>query len=140
MVMDYPDYEGGKSKLYSGADWAAIDAYDVNLYSFLVNAGPGLFAAINYVVPAGLTLFVTNFGGECAANLIADADKNQMCHIRLYNVTTAEYLGEQGGNGGAYINLTKPAVILTGQNVQARIYNSSGHNCNLDLHMGGYQL
>lgn len=140
MVSGYPDYEGQKSRLFTVADWAAVEATDINLWGAAVNQARGGFAFIAYVVPAGQTLYVVMFTGASYANLAASGDLNQICYGWLLDFTTGVPYCYQGGNGGFSAPLTKPVVIPGPDLLQARCYNQANHNCDLTVYVGGYLI
>lgn len=135
---DYPDYQGGKSRVYTPAEWAAFEGTDINLFGFAVNVANGLFAQVLYAVPVGSTLYITYFTFAIWAPLVADADNNQIGQMRLLNTTTGVTYADIGGNGGAGLVLAKPIVVPGGDTVGGYAINRANHNCDLDIFVAGY--
>ncbi|NVM22282.1 MAG: hypothetical protein HWN68_10945 [Desulfobacterales bacterium] len=140
MVSGYPDWEGEKSKLYTGADWAAVEAYDVNLTIAGGPVGYGLAATLVYVVPAGQTLYISQVSFACYASVAANADNNQMAVVQILDATTGALLYREGGNGGAGQVFSKPLVIPGGNTLNLIIACLANHNCMLVAHAGGYLI
>lgn len=137
---DYPDYEGGKSRLLTVADWAAIEAYDVNLYGFGAGIAISVGISVAYAVPAGRILYITNFAFSSIAVANADKDNNQICIGRLEDVTVPTVFWYQGGNGGGGLTFPKPIVIPALHTLRAYVYNYANHICNIDVVAGGYLI
>ena len=126
--------------VYLQPDWAAKTGIDKDFSAFASNQGWGGLAEINYNVPAGKTLFVTDVSCYLVAHLAADY--NTQKHLRAYvrNFTTGAYVVVLGGNGGAAIALSKPKVFLAGQRLYAIIMNHSNVGCELGITVGGYEI
>lgn len=137
---DYPDYEGGKSKLYTAADWAALQATDITFHSGLNNAAVLAQHVLDYAVPAGRTLYVTYFTISCYTIVLADADKPQIVSGWIQNFTTAVVLMRLGGNGGAQISLNKPVRIPGGNTVRFGVTNFTAHVADIWIAAGGYVI
>lgn len=140
MVSGYPDYEGGKSKLYSGADWAALEAYDQNFFSFLANVLFNMATWVGYVVAAGRTLYITQISFSSHATAVADADNNQMCEGYIFDATTALWLYRRGGNGGGSEAFNKPIVGIALHTILMGCNNWANHNCDLSVSVEGYLI
>lgn len=137
---DYPDYEGGKSKLYSGADWAAHEAYDQNFEAVAINCAYGVGVFVAYAVPATMTLYLTQLSSVCMASVAANADNNHFNQAYIFNNTTGLYLLRLGSNGGGAIALNKPLVIPGGDTVHIGIIAMANHNCDVVVNAGGYLI
>ena len=140
MASGYPDFEGDKSKLFTVADWAAVEANDKTLGVTSANKGNGTTVQATYTVPAGKTLFITQFGFAVYATNAADADNNQICRGAITNVTTGVVNASMGGNGGGGMSLTKPMVLTEGQQLALSVANESNHNCDLQAVCSGYEI
>lgn len=137
---DYPDYQGDKSKLFTAADWAALEATDHNLGANALNVAFDAGALVLYRVPAGRTLYITQVGYECFAAVAADADNNQICRALIWDVTAVIALWRQGGNGGGSAIFSKPLVVPALHQVRIAVYNEANHNCNIAIQCGGYLI
>ncbi len=138
--MGYPDFEGQKTRLWTIADWAAVEAYDQNFTAIAVNLGFAFGVLVAYVVPAGQTLYITQIGFVSHASAAADGDNNQIAFASVLNLTTGIQLFRQGGNGGGAIALNKPLVIPGGDTVNIYATTYANHNVDLIIHAGGYLI
>jgi len=136
--MGYPDFEGQKSKLFTVADWAAVEATDINLTAAVANVLFGFGVLVIYLVPAAQTLYITQISFSSRANLAASGDLPQICQGQLFNVTTGIFLYRQGGNGGGGRNFAKPIVIPGGETLDVIVINYANHACDVEVHAGGY--
>jgi len=137
---DYPDYQGEKSKLFTTADWAAVEATDQNFTAIGVNLGFAFGALVAYVVPAGRTLYITQVGFVSHATVAADGDNNQIAFASILDLTTGIPLFRQGGNGGGAVALNKPLVIPGGNTVNIYVTTYANHNVDIIVHAGGYLI
>lgn len=137
-MADYPDYEGGKAGIYLIPEWAAFEATDKNFTASAINVARLGAAFVNYVVPAGKTLYITTASFSNRANLAADADKNQMCDLIIQDGAVSVFY--QGANGGGNVSLSKPLVFDAGSSVSFYIYNQANHNTVVALVAGGYEI
>lgn len=140
MASGYPDYEGQKSKLYSGADWAAIQATDKNFYNGDVNEVFNGAVAVVYAVPSGKTLYITGISTAGFASAAADYDHFLYSEAFIYNATTATVLATKTGVGGAFMQFSKPIVIDGGDTVWLRVRNKANITCDIYLTAWGYEL
>jgi len=140
MAHGYPDFEGNKSKLFTVADWAAIEATDINFHSGLNNAANLACHLLNYVVPAGRTLYITYYTITAFTIVVADQEKPQICTGYIQDVTAGIVLMRLGGNGGAEIPLNKPVVIPGGNTARFAVCNFTGHVADIFLASGGYLI
>lgn len=139
MASGYPDFEGQKSKLFTVADWAAVLATDKELNFYVNDVIYGNYGYLDYTVPAGKTLYVTEISFLMYASDEADADNNQIGVVSLKNQTDTTYHGLVGGNGGGYLHLSKPAVFTAGKVVRLLVWNNANHTCNVEGYAGGYE-
>lgn len=140
MASGYPDYEGDKSKLFTVADWSAVEGIDKNFYGVAATAAFGNFELTQYTIPAGKTLYVTMMSFANHASVAANADLNQMCKGRLVEGIGGTTKIDEGGNGGGAIALNKPIVFTAGQRLDAYCYNESNHACWSHISVGGYEI
>jgi len=138
MASGYPDFEGGKVKLYTVAEWAAKEGTDKN---WLISDGVtayGEFVSTTYDVPAGKTLYITHAAFAIYAIAAGDADNNSIAYAQIQDATVPTVEWSQGGNGGGYANFTKPIVIPSEHRFYCSIFNFSNHNCAIGLMVAGY--
>ena len=140
MASGYPDFEGGKSKLFTVAEWAALEATDKNFSASGEDVAFGLDAGLVYTVPAGKKLYITQIACSLSAYLEADGDNNQICRLYLWNETDDEYTAIIGGNGGAMMVFNKPIVFEAGIIVWIFVTQKANHNCDVWLFGSGYEV
>lgn len=140
IYSDYPDYEGGKSKLFTAADWAALEATDVNFAVTGNNIAFNTTVQTVYVVPAGRTLYISHVAFQIYADLIASGDLNQMGRVALSDTTAGVVPVSAGGNGGGSMALVKPMVIPAGHTFSLSVTSHANHNVDVDGTCSGYQV
>jgi hypothetical protein len=140
MASGYPDYEGSKQKVYLTPEWAAKEATDKNFVSAIASGGFGTGTGVVYTVPAGKTLYITQFSFRCTALNVADGDSNQMCESYIKDNTTGAILWKQGGNGGSGMTFSKPQVIASGHQVGFYVGSFANHDTVYDICGGGYEF
>ncbi|GAH78071.1 unnamed protein product, partial [marine sediment metagenome] len=123
------EYEGGKSKTFTVAEWAAFESTDKDFRAFGNNKAWGAGASIFYTPPAGKTLYITQVTGRTLSTLQEDADNNQICSLSLQDFTAGILKLDIGGNGGAGFPLYKPLVIPGGNLMVINFDNLANHNC-----------
>lgn len=140
MASGYPDFEGDKSKLFTVADWAAVEATDKNILLAATEVTTGTYTFATYTVPAGLTLYITHASMVIYAKDAGDRDYNQMCEldVRDYSALTTPAIA--GGNGGAIIPLNKPISIPAGSIFRIVAWNRSDHTCYVAASAHGYEV
>ena len=139
-MADYPDFEGPKSGLYDIPHWAAKEATDKNLYGSETNADPLDFALIEYTIPEGKTLYISQLGCSQGAYAQASRDLNQMIYVKVHDTTDDEVLFIAGGNGGAVISFAKPISVAAEHDLQITAVNITNHNTNITVSAGGYEI
>lgn len=140
MASGYPDFEGQKSKLFTVADWAAVEATDKNINGGgLVAKSFGQDQDVSYTVPAGTTLYITQIYCSNRPAAAADGDKNQIGDLSLL-IAGLYYIEGIGFNGGTFAVLTKPAVATAGQAVIIRGKNLANHNTKIYGGLSGYEI
>lgn len=137
---DYPDYQGEKSGLYLEPAWAAFQAEDINLNTGAINMAFGTQVSITRLVPAGRTLYVTDFSFMARASAVADADNNQMCVGILSNISLGINFVTVGGNGGGECHLFKPVVVPAGDLVGAFVYAYANHLMHIAVNLLAYEI
>jgi hypothetical protein len=126
--------------VYLQPEWASKEGTDKNFRASQANLSFGTYGLATHAVPAGKTLFITHIGGYSYAHAAADADKNQMMAISIYDTTAPGYLFETGGNGGAFANFSKPLVIPEGHTVWFMAWNFANHSCDVSVSASGYEV
>ncbi len=140
MAHGYPDYEGDKQRVYLVPEWAALGAVDKTFVSGDTGKARNDSVVVNYIVPAGKTLYITTLSCYSGASGAADSDLNQMCKIVCGDATTGTNFWTQAGNGGVGAVLSKPGVIPAGHQAQFSVVNLANHNCDIGLSVLGYEV
>lgn len=140
MTRGYPDYEGGKSKLYTVDEWAAFEGIDKNLFLTAVNKASGILTTGTYIVPSGKTLYVSGLGFSLVASEADDRDNNQIGYALLSGTLLVTKYSVVGGNGGGMAIFDKPIVIASGYTLNYSLANYANHNCDGYLSVWGYEL
>jgi hypothetical protein len=140
MASGYPDYEGGKQKVYLVPEWAAKEGADVYFNWGGLNVGEGLSASLTHDVPADKTLYITQLSFYSRAFAVENADLNQICMASIGDSGDVENTWQQGGNGGGAAIFHKPMVIHGGNTATFAVYNYSNHHCNCGLTVSGYEV
>jgi len=107
-MSDYPDFEGNKSKLFTVADWSAVEATDKNLEGSNTFLAAGRSIVIDYVIPSGSTFYICQWGFEI------EKDTFVIGELTSYDGATSTYLGVNGGKPGNALSLSKPVAITGG--------------------------
>ena len=140
MARGYPDFEGQKSKLFTVADWAAVEATDKNLYGFGNDKAFAGSASVSYAVSVGKAFYIATVNIHSHATAVANADLNQIVDGLVWDNTDGTTLARLGGNGGASVSYVKPIVIPSGHTVIFYVYNWANHNCNINITALGYEV
>ena len=140
MSSGYPDYEGGKQRVYSVADWAALFGVDKTFRATGVGQVYAGTATGNYVVPAGKTLYIVQASVEIHADAAANAELNQMTSFWAGDATAGSYPLFAGGNGGVVVPLVEPLIIPAGHIFLYHADVWANHACTLNLTISGYEV
>jgi hypothetical protein len=140
MASGYPDYEGGKQRVYLVPEWSALKAADKDFFSYAGDMPHGDGPLISYTVPAGKTLYIMQIAWFSCASTIGDYELNQMCSSLIYNATTGTYYMKIGGNAGGSFVLGKPIVVPGGEEIQIYCTNESGHTTDAYITAQGYEV
>jgi len=140
VASGYPDFEGGKRRVYLTADWAAEVGIDKSFDAWNVAAASLALATIDYTVPAGKTLYIEQAMAQSRAVVAADRELNQIVHLEVYDVTAGVYYTELGGNGGCVTHYPVPIKIIAGHRVLISVINGSNHNCQIIVVAHGYEV
>ena len=139
-ATDYPDFEGGKQRVYLTPEWAAKEAVDKTFVIAPNNmpAVPGLLSSGTYLVPAGKTLYITHVSFLGYATAAADRELNQGIWGQLYVGVDVRY--EAMGSFGVTAVLSKPVVVVAGETLGYGIANVSNHNIMVGCLIAGYEV
>lgn len=140
MASGRPDFSPTAVDVVLRPEWAAVESKDKQFYATAVNVASAGNVVLNYVVPVGKTLYITEYSFSISAtNPAVDGEKNQMGEGLIFNTTTATTLIKIGGNGGFGFTLPKPLAI-SGETVTFIAYNASAHNVDLGVTALGYEV
>ena len=139
-MPDVPDGLGNIVGMYSIADWAASEGKRFKAYEFGTALNWGYYTTLEYTVPAGKKLFITDFGGSNWASYAADADKQQAFSIFISDVDGVGTLVSTGSQVGIHIHFTPPIIIPAGNRVRSEITNRANHLCNQRLYISGFLI
>lgn len=140
MASGYPDYEGGKSKIYSVGEWAVLNGDDVHVWD---NDGPiasGNGVLISHTTTAGKVFYVVRVSAWWYASNAADRDLNQIGGLIAWNSTVAGAYVFGGGHGGVTILLTPAIPVPANQTYNAQALNRGNHNMEIAVSMTGYEV
>lgn len=140
MARGYPDWEGGKSRVYSGADWAAIEGIDKNFYAGNLLAGWADSAIETYNVPSGKALYICGVACLIVPLLVADVDATIRCWFKLEEGITGTYRLQESSYGGNSIVLPKPLVWIGDEQFKATIFSMSNVTVAITLNAWGYEI
>ena len=140
MSSGYPDYEGGKQRVYSTADWAALVGKEKGFAASGLGLAYGDSTSVGYVVPPGKTLYLTHLSFTMHAAAEADAELNQICEGRIRNAATGAAYWAQGGNGGGGITFPTPIPLVAGTSIDVMSVNWTNHVCNGRVSCSGYEV
>jgi hypothetical protein len=121
-------------------EWAASQQTDKNLVVVAQAIGNGGRNYISYTVPSGKTLMITHVGGYMYAADVANADKNHIMAVSIYDYTTDTRLFWAGGNGGVFANPTKAIRIPTGHTIYVEAWNFASFSAKPGAAAGGYEV
>lgn len=140
MARGYPDFEGAKSKLFTVADWAALEATDKNLSSLGGNKGYGGSLNLDYTVPSDKTLYIVGASFMIYAETSTDYDHFLLAVINLVDNTAGVTFARYGGLGGGVISLNKPFVVSADSLFRGQVINFSNITCTLSISAWGYEI
>ena len=140
MASGYPDFEGGKRRVFGTGDWAADVGVDKSFYG-----GAGALPAhseshVDYLVTPGKTLYLSNASFGSFAELPADSELNQICALEMQDLTMVTNIWFQGGNGGGAVVFTTPLVIPGGHQIRILVYNLSNHSSDAFFSVDGWEV
>lgn len=141
-MTDYPDYEGGKQKVYLVPEWAALNAVDKDFEASTSTVDFGEGTSFIYDVPTGKTLYLTQFAWATFAVAAANADLPQMSWGRLIIDPSGTPIEKwsQAGNGGGGTTFPKPIVIPGGSRVGGYVISKANHAMVPVVVASGYEI
>ena len=125
--------------VYLQPEWAAKEGLDKTFFVSLGNKTFHQYGHADYAVPTGKTLYLTAMSFQSSASNAADADKNQMAVIYLFD-TVSGNLGILGGNGGGAVVFEKPVVVGGGHTLQLYGLSQSNHAIDMTGCAWGYEV
>jgi len=138
MSSGYPDYEGGKQKVYLTPEWAALIGVDKTFTATFTYAIFEDEAVLTYLVPAGKEFYVTQIGYSSRAMAAADADKDQVCQVEVEVDTDTKAYG--GAHGGGFIVPATPIKVIAGETLKGTIRCFANHDSFVGLAVVGYEV
>lgn len=137
--MDRPDGSPTAADVVLRPEWAAVEATDKVFWLDTGVLVPTGNAIGEYLVPVVKTLYIVAVSFATYPNLVADAEKNQMGSVRLYDADSAGSNVWLGGNGGGYAAMPKPLVYIGGNHFRYVFTNWAGHDLTGELTVWGYE-
>lgn len=126
--------------VYLQPEWAAKIGVDRSFSFIDMSVAGGLWANLEYLVPADKTLYLFNMTFSLYGEAGADRELNQMGEGSLWNATTAVCYVRLGGNGGGGISLPTPVVIPGASRLWLQVWNHSNHACIVRAAARGYEV
>lgn len=121
-------------------DWEAKENHDKSIGTALFNQPWMESSHVDYTVPAGKTLYITDYSFTGYAANAADADVNQSCMALLQDLTAIIDYVFSGANGGGGGPLSVPIVIPENHTFRAAVYVTGNHNMNALIYARGYEV
>lgn len=120
MVDDYPDYEGGKQKVYLVPEWAALKAVDKNIYGSVdVDSDTDTYVCF-FTVTSGKTFYLVQFG------VMIEANTGIVFYLQDIVDLTVTYRAVSGGTPGNAHSFSKPIVFSAGHTVLLNVRHYAG--------------
>ena len=139
-MSDRPDFSPTAVDVVLRPEWQTVLGVDKSFRAVGAVASPPGFVYLDYTVPAGKTLYITDVGFSAITSVLADADLNTNCSVMLYDNTLVEVDDEVGGNYGGGKSYSVPHVFAAGTQFELRAYNKSGHAMTVSATARGYEL
>ncbi len=140
MPSGAPDYTGMKVDVVSRPEWAAVVDMDKTIDGGTYGIAVGGIYDLEYLVPAGKTLYVASVAFLAGATNAADRDLNQMAYMSLQEGVGNTSRYSQGGNGGGASAFLRVAKFTAGQIARLRLVNMTNHVMSLYGTMLGYEV
>lgn len=140
MASGYPDYEGGKRRVYSTADWAADVGVDKSFTATDTSMAFEETVEASHLVPAGKTFYVVHCSFNIRANAAANANSQSLGLVYLSIDGVAGFPFLDGGNGGGSSILSPPVVVEAGQTVRLLGLCAANQDSRMNVTMSGYEV
>ncbi|KKL71320.1 hypothetical protein LCGC14_2096140, partial [marine sediment metagenome] len=131
---------GDKSGLYLQSNWREQGGSRKILSAVKTGATFKEKATILYIVPSGLTLYITTLIAKCVASVVADGDNNQMCLMEIFAPSILFKQIAAGLNGGGVFPLGQEIKIAEGESFFGYLYSYANHDVDLTLVARGYEI
>jgi hypothetical protein len=123
-------------------EWAAVEGIDKtfgggNLNGMTYGANP---VEVDYTVPTGKTLYITDVDWNLFADAAANADANQIGVLYVSDSTTSAVFTTLGGNGGAGRSYSRPIIIPAGHVFHLKLWAWTNHPCGGNVNARGYEV
>lgn len=139
-MADYPDFEGGKAKVYSVGEWAAFEGEVVSLLIYWTGRAIAAYGYEEYTVTEGKTLYVVACSLAVWATLDEDKDNFQHFYILIRDQTDAVILATIGGEGGGHYQFDLPIKVPSGNTIRLTVYNYANHTISGYGLLRGYEI
>lgn len=139
-MRGYPDYEGGKSRLFTVAEWAALEGTDKTFSKYDIFTGFGTSTTKVYTVSPATVLYIMQYTAVLIAAAAANADLPQHFMFTIEDVTGGEYWVHDGGDGGVRLAMSKPIVFPAGHQMRIILESDSNHACSGGFTVFGYEI
>jgi hypothetical protein len=141
MASGYPDYEGGKQRVYLAPEWAAKEAVDKSFYATRAGATFGQAPVLaSWTVTTGKTLYICGLAFSIYASAVANADLPQIGQAYIMDGTSGDIYATIGGNGGGSAIFSKPVVIPGDHSFAFPVVCQANHACDINVTVWGYLL
>ena len=140
MAHGRPDFSPTAVDVVLRPEWAAKEGTDKEFSAEGINVAAYGLVEVEYTIPAGKTLVITNVSFYAGVNAGANSELNQFCRIRVKEVVTNTTRWVQGGNGGGQVSLNKPLVFDAGEAINCAIRNMSNHVVECGIFAAGYEF
>ena len=139
MTDDRPDFSPTAVDVVLRPEWAAKEGADKEFIVENTALAAGDATQLDYTVPVGKTLVITDVSYHLGATDLANGELNQICRCRITEVIALETKWVEGGNGGGHHALRKPLIFLAGEQFRIGVRNMSNHTCVAGSFAAGYE-
>ena len=120
--------------VYLQPEWSALTGIDKNIAGSATAANGVFTIIIEYVVPAGKTFYLCQWG------VYMTADAGVMVALGYVHDSTYTYLARGGGYAGATQSFTKPLVVTAGDTIRLVAFQVTQASQLVAATFGGYEL
>lgn len=128
-----------KVGIYLQPEWAAFQGLDKNFFAEANDQAFNGTVSGAYTVPTGKILYIVGMSIQSSANLVTDADKEQMIKGDLGEAGVGTTI-RIGGSGGAICMFQKPLAYTETHQFQYIAKNRANHNCDISVSIWGYEI